>query len=223
MGMMTDTLEQILAEVKAHTGLDFLQYRRQHMVSRIADRMTALGCSTTEAYWEQLRGDPAECRVLAELLSINVTCFFRNSIVFEILAQRVFPELLEEKRAEGSRELRVWSVGCASGEEPYSVAIMLRQRRDRGKDDRRRICGMKQMALLAVDDRPENLFLIASIILNARPGVPATGRFHPRATLQHGGAEGKTAGYSAAGCHQKRAYGPSSRAAAETTRGAERS
>jgi len=100
---------------------------RQTLVSRVADRMGTLGFATTEIYWERLRGDPAECSALAETFSINVSCFFRNPVVFEILAQRVLPELFEKQRAAGSHEFRIWSAGCASGEEPYSVAILLQQ------------------------------------------------------------------------------------------------
>ncbi len=133
--MQTNTLEQILVEVKTHTGLNFAQYRRETVVSRVADRMAALGYATTETYWERLRGDPAECYTLAETISINVSCFFRNPIVFEILAQRVLPDLLERKRAAGNRELRIWCAGCASGEEPYSVAILMRELLKREKQD----------------------------------------------------------------------------------------
>ncbi len=133
--VMTSTLEQILAEVMTHTGLDFAQYRRQIVVGRVADRMAALGCATTEVYWDRLQGDQTECHALAEAISINVSRFFRNPIVFEILAQRVLPELLEKKRAAGSREFRIWSAGCASGEEPYSVAILLREVLERDEQD----------------------------------------------------------------------------------------
>ncbi|NQU45271.1 protein-glutamate O-methyltransferase CheR [bacterium] len=124
---MTNTLKEILAEVKAHTGLNFAQYQREVVVGRIADRMAALGCPATEDYWERLRGNRQESNLLAESIFINVTRFFRNPIVFEILAQRIFPALLGSKRAAGSRELRIWSAGCASGEEPYSVAILLKE------------------------------------------------------------------------------------------------
>lgn len=99
---MGEVLDDILAEVKAHTGLDFAQYRRQTVVGRVADRMAVLGCTSTEAYWERLRGNREECFALTETLFVKVSCFFRNPIVFEILAQRIFPEVLEKKRAAGS-------------------------------------------------------------------------------------------------------------------------
>jgi chemotaxis protein methyltransferase CheR len=124
---MDSFLEKILAEVRKLTGMDFAQYRQKTVVNRVANRMADLGHRTTKAYWRQLQGNGAECLALTEYISINVSCFFRNPIVFEILAQRVLPELLEKKRKAGSQEMRIWSAGCASGEEPYSVAILLHQ------------------------------------------------------------------------------------------------
>lgn len=125
--VMNETLDEILAELKARKGIDFALYRREMVEGRVAVRMLSVECADLEAYLELLRQDPGECDALFDAFAIDVSSFFRNPIVFEILAQKVIPEILERKRAQGSREIRIWSAGCASGEEPYSMAILLRE------------------------------------------------------------------------------------------------
>jgi chemotaxis methyl-accepting protein methylase len=63
--------------------------------------------------------------MLIDSIAINVSCFFRNPVLFELLGQRVLPEIIDRKLRGGRREIRVWSAGCASGEEAYSLAILL--------------------------------------------------------------------------------------------------
>jgi chemotaxis methyl-accepting protein methylase len=94
---------------------------------RINCRLTMLGISEPTEYLDRLRRDPAELDCLIEAISINVTSFFRNPVFWEILAQSVVPALIEQKQATRSRELRIWSAGCASGEEAYSIAIVLHE------------------------------------------------------------------------------------------------
>jgi chemotaxis methyl-accepting protein methylase len=89
--------------------------------------MRRLGCESSVAYAGLLHDNPSECERLIEALTINVSCFFRNPVVFEILADTVLPDMIERKRRAGSNEIRVWSAGCAAGEEPYSVAIQIHQ------------------------------------------------------------------------------------------------
>ena len=124
---MSDLLDEILIELKERRGVDFRAYRRGILESQLTARMTQMQCAEGQVYLGQLRQNPKECDALLDAFTINVSCFFRNPLVFELLAQRILPELLESKRAAGGRELRIWSAGCASGEEPYSVAILLRE------------------------------------------------------------------------------------------------
>jgi chemotaxis protein methyltransferase CheR len=78
-------------------------------------------------YLQRLRSDSLECDRLIEAILIKVSSFFRDPLVFELLAHRVLPLIIERHRREHTRYIRVWSAGCSSGEEAYSVAILLAQ------------------------------------------------------------------------------------------------
>jgi len=120
-------LDAILAELKRARGLDFSGYRRGMLERRLALCMVKAGCTNSLEYLELLRKNPAECDRFIRAVAINVSAFFRNPIVFEILAQTILPDIVEHKRRAGHRELRVWSAGCAEGEEVYSAAILIHQ------------------------------------------------------------------------------------------------
>ena len=124
---MDDTLSEILKAVKQRKGVDFSRYRHETVARGVANRMAARGCESAVAYLPHVGYEPEECEAFLAELAINVSSFFRNPMVYEILGQRLIPELLEEKRREGRREVWVWSAGCAMGEEPYSVAILLHE------------------------------------------------------------------------------------------------
>ena len=75
-------------------------------------------------YMAVLKKDPSEYDRLFDVLTINVTNFFRDKSTYRIIEDTVIPELISSKKREGKRIIRVWSAGCASGEEPYSMAIL---------------------------------------------------------------------------------------------------
>ncbi|MEN8184395.1 MAG: CheR family methyltransferase, partial [Myxococcota bacterium] len=100
----------------------FRRVRRQ-VCKRISRRMTELGLSDTAAYRARLEADPAEWSVLDTCCWISVSRFYRDRGVFEDLAGAILPELARAAIARGRRALCVWSAGCASGEEPYSLRL----------------------------------------------------------------------------------------------------
>ncbi|MBI5166694.1 MAG: protein-glutamate O-methyltransferase CheR [candidate division NC10 bacterium] len=108
-------------------GLDLYQYRERWVERRLAVRQRALGTRTLGAYLEALQADPGELPSLLDVLTVNVSEFFRNPQAFRIIAEYALPDILARKRGQGVSALRLWSVGCASGEEPYSLAILLRE------------------------------------------------------------------------------------------------
>jgi chemotaxis methyl-accepting protein methylase len=116
-----------MAELLRSRGIDLSGYRRTMLERRLGARMAALGITDPDAYLDRLASDPTEHDRIIEAISINVTSFFRNPVVWEILAQSVLRPMIEEKQAARQREIRVWSAGCASGEEAYSVAIVLHE------------------------------------------------------------------------------------------------
>jgi len=120
-------LEAVLEELRRVRGLDLSDYRRSTLERRLAARMARLRLKDPGEYLQRLRSDPSECDQLIETIVIKVSSFFRDPLVFEILAHRVLPLIMERHRREHTRQIRVWSAGCAAGEEAYSVAILLAQ------------------------------------------------------------------------------------------------
>lgn len=93
---------------------------------RIAARIRAVGMHDPEPYVELLADNAAEQKKLLAALSIHVSHFFRNPSTFAVLEETVLPELLQRSRETRSK-LRIWSVGCSNGEEPYSLALLCQQ------------------------------------------------------------------------------------------------
>lgn len=106
-------------------GLDCEQYKAAYLKRRIGVRLRATGAGDYIEYVRILRRDPEEYTRLLDELTINVTQFFRDADVFGRIAGSVIPEIIETKRQSGRKSIRAWSAGCSSGEEPYSLAILL--------------------------------------------------------------------------------------------------
>jgi two-component system CheB/CheR fusion protein len=122
-------LQKVLAQVKARTGRDFTRYKRSTIMRRIQRRMQLRYLEELERYLVVLRETPEEVRALADDLLITVTSFFRDPHVFARLERDVVPALFEGKSPDD--ELRVWCVGCATGEEVYSIAMLLLEESER--------------------------------------------------------------------------------------------
>jgi two-component system CheB/CheR fusion protein len=116
-------LHKVFAQIRARTGHDFSRYKRSTILRRIRRRMQLRFVEEFPAYLALLREQPDEVHALAEDLLITVTSFFRDPEVFEVLETEIVPQLFEGKDADD--HVRLWSVGCATGEEAYSLAILL--------------------------------------------------------------------------------------------------
>jgi two-component system, chemotaxis family, CheB/CheR fusion protein len=117
------SLAQVVAFVRATTGVDFGEYKQATFKRRLARRMAVRKVHDVASYLEVLKHDPAEVRSLYDDLLIRVTSFFRDEGSFDELKAIAFPEILKQK-APGA-PIRAWVVGCATGEEVYSLAISL--------------------------------------------------------------------------------------------------
>jgi chemotaxis protein methyltransferase CheR len=108
-------------------GLYFSDNKRAFLSSRIGKRLTARSMGSFYGYYRYLkeggREQEEEMLRLLDILTINETAFFRNRPQFEFLEEVVLPELAEQKKKKGDYLFRIWSAGCATGEEPYSIAI----------------------------------------------------------------------------------------------------
>lgn len=119
-------LDGIMDEMLARTRLDLRAYRRSMIERRIQSRMDRLCIADPAVYLSFMRRDTAECDRLAAAIAIHVSSFFRDPLVFEVIDAVVLPEILRPEGRDAPHEVQVWSAGCAKGEEPYSVAILLR-------------------------------------------------------------------------------------------------
>lgn len=124
-GSDTTALDSLLEKVYRDTGYDFREYKRGTVTRRLERRFHATGAKTYLDYMQFLDAHPEEYHKLADDLIIKVSGFFRSPYTFQQVARLVLPELTSYKRKQGERELRFWSAGCARGEEPYSIAILL--------------------------------------------------------------------------------------------------
>jgi len=119
------TLDSLLEKVYRDGGYDFREYKRGTVTRRLERRLHATGAKTYLGYMEFLDVHPEEYHKLADDFIIKVSGFFRSPYTFQQLAELVLPELTLFKRNREERSLRFWSAGCARGEEPYSIAILL--------------------------------------------------------------------------------------------------
>lgn len=108
-------------------GFALDHYNPDYIQRRIAIRIRARNVNSYAEYARILDRDPQEYKHLFDALTINVTQFFRDPSVFEAVKNEFLPTLLKEKKLAGDSTLRIWSAGCASGEEPYTIAILLKE------------------------------------------------------------------------------------------------
>jgi chemotaxis protein methyltransferase CheR len=120
-------LTDIGAILSARKNLCLSAYKSACMKRRIAIRMRATSCSTPAEYCRLLRHSEQELEQLQRVLTIHVSQFFRNPSLFDKLRNEVVPSLFATAHADADNTLRIWCLGCAGGEEPYSLAIMLRE------------------------------------------------------------------------------------------------
>ncbi|MDP1560685.1 MAG: CheR family methyltransferase, partial [Pirellulaceae bacterium] len=119
----TDLLNQVLTFVQSQTKYDFRSYRKAMVLRRIQRRMGLAQIDSMAHYLDLLQQQPEEATALYKDLLISVTAFFRDPDAFRVLEQAVIPTLLA-RHADGS-PIRVWVPGCATGEEAYSIAMLL--------------------------------------------------------------------------------------------------
>lgn len=106
-------------------SIDLNLYKDKCILRRIAVRQRACGVPNLRAYLKLVNRSPTERERLVKALTIHVSQFFRNPSTFRAIQDEVLPAILAQKQTTGGRSLRLWSVGCACGEEPYSLTILL--------------------------------------------------------------------------------------------------
>ncbi|HEY8323579.1 MAG TPA: chemotaxis protein CheB, partial [Ktedonobacterales bacterium] len=120
----TKLLRTFLNDVHEFSGLDFTTYKPATILRRLKRRMVATNSPSLDGYLRYLERQPEEYQRLISTFLIKVTEFFRDRELFNTLRRETLPRLIEDARA-GSKELRIWSAGCATGEEAYSIAVLV--------------------------------------------------------------------------------------------------
>lgn len=116
-------LRRLLDQLHERSGIDFSSYKSPTIRRRLQRRMVATGATTMVDYVRFLQRNPEEYSRLVNSFLIKVTQFFRDAEVFDYLRDYILPNVIDHAREQG--ELRIWSAGCATGEEAYSLAILI--------------------------------------------------------------------------------------------------
>ncbi len=117
-------LKQVLTQVH---GLDISMYDESFLVSSIEKRIQEKQFDSFEDYGVYLEYNPEESKNFSESLQIHFSKFFRDPLTFALLDKMIIPELIQKKITNQQKEIRVWSAGCAAGQEAYSIAILLEE------------------------------------------------------------------------------------------------
>ena len=118
-----ESVEPLLDYLKATRGFDFTAYKRSSLVRRVQKRLQAVNTGSYEQYQTYLKAHPEEFGLLFNTILINVTSFFRDPEAWAFLSGHIVPQVIANGRADAA--IRAWSTGCASGEEAYTLAIIL--------------------------------------------------------------------------------------------------
>ena len=131
---MTEVSQEIRAELKPvlsylleERGFDFSGYQPAMLERQVEQRLKAVNCYDFSAYYFYLTRNTGEIDKLLDVITINVSRFFRDTLTFELLADRILPAIVRDKIKRGHPSLRVWSAACARGEEPFSMAILIHE------------------------------------------------------------------------------------------------
>lgn len=115
--------ENLLQYLRTNRGFDFTGYKRSTLMRRVTKQMQYLNIENFANYQDYLEVHPDEFKTLFNTILINVTAFFRDPLAWEYLAKEIIPNIIKNKQK--NEQVRIWSAGCASGEEAYTLAIIL--------------------------------------------------------------------------------------------------
>lgn len=113
--------DEFLKETDSLLGLQWRPFQRRGIKRKLERRIAQIGLSGFGEYLLRVRQDPAEQNHLAKILTITISRFFRDKEVFHVLETSLLPAITQDKKEGG---LRIWSIGCASGEEPYTLGLL---------------------------------------------------------------------------------------------------
>lgn len=118
-------IDDLVSYVKSETGFDLTKYRPTTLNRRISHRQFALGLGDLHDYILYLYANPSELKNITDSTTIHVTEFFRDLDVFDYFPSKLLPAVVERKKGRYADDIRVWSAGCSTGQEAYSISILL--------------------------------------------------------------------------------------------------
>jgi chemotaxis protein methyltransferase CheR len=107
------------------SGITFTPTNRSILESRLKEKLREKGIESVRDYYSKIIGDREEMKNFLDSITTNLTRFFRNQPQFDAFEHYVIPELLKVKKVTGSNTIKIWSAGCSTGEEPYTISMML--------------------------------------------------------------------------------------------------
>jgi chemotaxis protein methyltransferase CheR len=120
--------ERFLKEVAPLLDLQWRRFKRGGVKRKLERRIAEVGLASFEDYLLKIKGNPREKSHLSQILTVTITRFFRDKKVFDILENSILPAMVEHK---GAGDFNMWSIGCANGEEPYSLSMLWEERFER--------------------------------------------------------------------------------------------
>jgi chemotaxis protein methyltransferase CheR len=117
--------EPFLKEVAPLLDLQWRRFEREGVKRKVERRIAELGLATFEEYLLKIEENPGEKSHLSQILTVTITRFFRDKKVFDILESSILPTMVGHK---GGDDFKIWSIGCANGEEPYSLSMLWKER-----------------------------------------------------------------------------------------------
>ena len=128
MDLLTDQEFQLFKQkIYDESGITFSETNRSILDSRLKEKIREKNLTAVMDYYNLINSDKEELKLLLDAVTTNLTRFFRNQAHFDALINYVIPHIIEEKRKKGETIIRIWSAGCSTGEEPYTIAMILKE------------------------------------------------------------------------------------------------
>ncbi len=127
-GFLTDSdFEKFRALIYDESGIHFSESNRTILESRLKERLKKAEMDSVSSYYALIKGNTEEMKILLDSVTTNLTRFWRNTAHFQTFENHVVVDLVEHKKSTGGKKIKLWSAGCSTGEEPYSLAIVLKE------------------------------------------------------------------------------------------------
>jgi chemotaxis protein methyltransferase CheR len=127
-GFLTNSdFEKFRALIYDESGIHFSESNRTILESRLKERLKKAEMDSVSSYYALIKGNTEEMKILLDSVTTNLTRFWRNTAHFQTFENHVVVDLVEHKKSTGDKKIKLWSAGCSTGEEPYSLAIVLKE------------------------------------------------------------------------------------------------